>query len=88
MIVGEGMAMAAALSFFVPWVPDFVKDIAIPVAVLCGASAIFLVAVFDKLDPTRPPIITGTEPPPPGPGMPEGTIYAQRAKDPYSEEIR
>ena len=79
MIVGEGIAMITALSFFIPWVPDFVKDVAIPVAVLVSASAILLVAIFDKLDPTRPTILVGADPNPPQ-DWPEGSIYLQREK--------
>ena len=79
MIVGEGIALITALSFFIPWVPDCVKDVAIPVAVLFGASAILLVAIFDKLDPTRPTILVGPDPNPPQ-SWPEGSIYFQHGK--------
>ena len=83
MIVGEGVAMLAAVSVFIPWVPSDMKEIAIPVAVVVGASAIMLVAIFDKLDPTRPTVVVGTSPVDEiHDRLPDGATYIQRGKRP------
>ena len=87
MIVGEGIAMVTAVSVLTPWVPSDMKEIAIPVAVVIGASAILLVAIFDKLDPTRPTMVIGDSPPDKIQGLiqglPDGATYIQREKRPY-----
>ncbi len=74
MIAGEGIAVLTAVSVFLPWVPESLKAVAIPFAVISGASALLLVAIFDKLDPTRPPVIVGGGPVEDvlGPGVPNG----------------
>ena len=52
MLIGEGIAVISGSLHFVPGLPQAVDDLAIPVAVLSGAMALFLVAIYDKLDPT------------------------------------
>ena len=80
MIVGETMAVVSVLlSTFIPGVPSWAKQLGIPVAILFGASALLLVAIFDKLDPTRPTILVGTDPDMPE-GLPDGSVYVQREK--------
>ena len=86
MIAGEGVALVVAVSIFMPWVPSCMKEIAIPVAVVVGSSAILLVAIFDKLDPTRRTTVSGDVPPDKIPGLvrglPDGATYIQRDKGP------
>ena len=77
MIIGEALAVLSVLSTFVPGVPLFVKELGVPIAVLIGALALLLVAVFDKFDPTRPIILVGTDPNPPK-GWPNKSIYLRR----------
>ena len=52
LIVGEGVAVISGCAYFIPGLPEFINDITIPIAVLSGALALLLVAVYDKLDPT------------------------------------
>ena len=52
LIVGEGIAVISGCAYFVPIVPDFIHDIAIPVAVLSGTIALLSIAIYDKIDPT------------------------------------
>ena len=52
LIVGEGVAVISGCAYFIPGLPEFINDITIPVAVLSGAVALLLVAIYDKLDPT------------------------------------
>ena len=52
LIIGEGIAVISGLAYFVPGLPQLLHDIAIPVAVLSGATALLSVALYDKLDPT------------------------------------
>ena len=50
--MGEGIAFISGCLYFVPGLPDKFHETAIPVAVVAGAGALLLVAVYDKLDPT------------------------------------
>ena len=52
LIVGEGVAVISGCIYFVPILPEFIHNIAIPVAVLSGAIALLSIAIYDKLDPT------------------------------------
>ena len=52
LIVGEGVAVLSGCIYFTPGLPGFTNGITIPIAVLSGALALLLVAVYDKLDPT------------------------------------
>ena len=52
LIIGEGVAVVSGCAYFIPGLPDLINDLAIPVAVLSGAIALLLVAIYDKFDPT------------------------------------
>ncbi len=57
LVVGEGIAVAAAIASVIPQTPDAVAQIAMPTAILVGAGALLLVAIFDFLDPTVPTML-------------------------------
>ena len=50
--MGEGVAVISGCAYFIPGLPEFINDKTIPIAVLSGAVALLLVAVYDKLDAT------------------------------------
>ena len=57
LIVGETIALVAAALTVIPGVPDKISGNALAWAIIFGAGALLLVAVFEKLDVASRPIV-------------------------------
>ena len=57
LIVGETIALVAAALTVIPGVPDKISGNALAWAIIFGAGALLLVAIFEKLDVTVRPIV-------------------------------
>lgn len=81
-IVGEAVAVISATLSFVPGLPGLFGDLGIPIAVVIGSLALLTAAVFDKMDPTKPVFVVGTEPIDEDllQRLPDGATYVQRER--------
>ena len=57
LILGETVALIAAALAVIPGVPDKISENAVAWAIMFGAGALLLVAVFEKFDVTSRPIV-------------------------------
>ena len=77
LIVGESLALVSAALAVIPGVPSKISENAIPWAVIFGAGALLIVAIFEKIDPTTPHLWFGRKDEiPPTDEQRADTIYA------------